>query len=63
MPKINCCKDCEERYPACHDTCQRYQAEKKADLDARMRYKEKNLGNTQLHQIASDRFAKRLKKK
>lgn len=25
---IKCCKDCKERRPACHDTCQSYRAEK-----------------------------------
>lgn len=63
MSRISCCKNCDERYPACHDSCPKYQTEKKADLDARKRYKEKNFGNIQMHQIASDRLTKRLKKK
>lgn len=25
---IKCCKDCEFRYPACHDKCEIYRAEK-----------------------------------
>lgn len=24
---INCCKDCPDRYPACHDHCTTYQSE------------------------------------
>lgn len=23
--KIGCCLDCQERYPGCHDHCERYQ--------------------------------------
>lgn len=33
--KITCCKDCTERFPACHDTCERYQAEKEKAREAR----------------------------
>ena len=25
---INTCMDCEDRHPACHDTCEKYQAAK-----------------------------------
>ena len=28
MPKITTCKDCEERHPACHDTCEKYREQK-----------------------------------
>lgn len=27
------CKDCQDRHPACHDKCERYQAEKAAGLE------------------------------
>ena len=30
MNYIRCCKDCKERYPACHDKCERYIKEKEA---------------------------------
>lgn len=26
---ITCCKDCTSRHQACHDTCEKYKAEKK----------------------------------
>ena len=26
---ITCCKDCPSRHQACHDTCEKYKAEKK----------------------------------
>lgn len=28
------CKDCKDRHPACHDTCERYKAFKQPFLDA-----------------------------
>lgn len=31
--KITCCKDCTERHPGCHGTCEKY-IQQKADLDA-----------------------------
>ena len=33
MKKIKCCLDCTDRYPACHDSCEKYIAEK-AEYDA-----------------------------
>lgn len=35
MSLIKCCKDCTERYHACHDTCPRYMAEKTESNKAR----------------------------
>lgn len=29
MSTITVCKDCTDRHPACHDSCERYLAEKK----------------------------------
>ena len=31
------CKDCEDRYPGCHDHCKRYKAEKKKRDDCKAR--------------------------
>ena len=28
MEKIRVCKDCEDRYPACHDSCEKYKEAK-----------------------------------
>ena len=28
MAFITCCKDCKDRHPACHDSCERYKNEK-----------------------------------
>lgn len=30
MNKITCCKDCADRKIACHDSCERYKAQKAA---------------------------------
>ena len=29
MLKINVCRDCQERHPACHDRCEKYQEAKR----------------------------------
>lgn len=34
MALIKCCKNCAKRYPACHDFCERYIAEKSESLEA-----------------------------
>lgn len=30
MMEINCCKDCVDRHLKCHDTCEKYQTQRKA---------------------------------
>ncbi len=34
IDKITCCKDCANRHPACHGSCEKY-IQQKAELDAR----------------------------
>ena len=63
MSRISSCRYCEERYEACHDTCPKYLAEKKADLEARQRYKEKHQGELLLHQYCSEKAVKSMRKK
>ena len=31
--KITCCKDCQDRYPCCHGSCEKYITQR-AELDA-----------------------------
>lgn len=33
MASIKCCRDCKSRFPACHDFCSKYKAEK-AEIEA-----------------------------
>lgn len=35
MSLIKCCKDCKDRHPACHDSCDKYQKEKTESNKAR----------------------------
>ena len=63
MSRISSCKGCEERYEACHDSCPKYLAEKKADLEARQRYKQEHYGDIILHQHYSERAVKNMRKK
>lgn len=37
-PKYIVCKDCQERYPACHDKCEKYQAERAENLQEKEKY-------------------------
>lgn len=36
MSVIKCCRDCDQRYHACHDVCQEYIKEKTESLEARI---------------------------
>lgn len=38
--KITCCKDCEDRQPGCHGSCEKY-AQEKAEYDETMTQKRK----------------------
>jgi len=35
--KITCCRDCPDRFQACHDRCEVYQAEKAKAQEAKKR--------------------------
>lgn len=62
MPRITVCKDCTDRYPACHDHCERYRTEKATEQQAIDNYKSKNSGSYQLKQIYSDRKVKKMRR-
>lgn len=34
---VGSCKDCEDRYPACHDTCEKYQKAKEESEERKQR--------------------------
>ena len=33
--KVDCCRDCTERYPGCHDRCEKYQTQRKLVMEER----------------------------
>lgn len=35
-----CCRDCQERYPACHDTCEKYLSAKESWETKKQKIKE-----------------------
>lgn len=35
-----CCRDCQDRYPACHDYCERYQDARSEWIDHKRKVKE-----------------------
>lgn len=46
MKKIVVCKDCDQRYPSCHDHCEKYAADKKRHEEEKavvIKNKEKDL--------------------
>lgn len=51
MSVIKCCLGCEERRPACHDTCQKYNAEKTESLKAREKRMKFNKTEYDIHSI------------
>lgn len=48
--RIKSCIDCEERYPGCHDHCERYQQEKAAVNDEKKRMRKEELVDTFISQ-------------
>lgn len=56
------CKDCAERYPACHDHCERYQNERKKRAEQIAKYKQMHDGEQQLKEMFSRKYTKKLKK-
>ena len=60
---IKCCKDCTERYPACHDHCQQYRAEKKKNDDIVDKYRKQMSGQRQLDVMGVEKRIKNYKRK
>ena len=59
------CKECTERYPGCHDHCQRFLALKQEyDSYKERAYKEKTMNYMEsVRAIAKSRYRDRLKKR
>ena len=55
-----CCKFCEDRYPGCHDHCEKYQTARKEldDYNAQIR-QAKQIDEYDAHKIAQIRKIKR----
>lgn len=62
---IKCCKDCTERSvePNCHDTCERYLAEKARDADIKKKKQLDSEYNTCARELARERKLKWQKRK
>ena len=61
--RITVCRDCKERYPACHDYCEKYKEQKQSELDALKSDRKQRTGDYILHQMYSERMVKRNKRK
>lgn len=59
---IGTCKDCKERYPACHDHCERYLTAKKEIIERKMAYRKAVDGEYQLMQMRDKKKIKKMKK-
>lgn len=62
MTRITVYRNCHDRYPACHDHCERYLTEKATEQQALDNYRDKNRGNSQLKQIYSERKVKKMRR-
>ena len=62
MSVIKSCKGCTERYPACHDTCEKYLKEKRENQEALEKYRKENAGCRQLDEMGVSRRIKNFKK-
>ncbi len=60
--RITVCRDCTERYHACHDTCEKYQGQLKEEKEAYAKYKKEHAGDRQLKVMSVDKKTKRLKR-
>lgn len=60
--RIDCCRDCEDRYPGCGATCKEYK-DQRAELDATKAFvKSKREADTYIRDLVNDRNDKRAKK-
>lgn len=60
---IKCCKDCKQRYRACHDTCPEYLAEKHKNDEIVANYRKQTNGGRQLDAMGVQRRIKQYKRK
>jgi hypothetical protein len=63
IDKITCCKDCENRQPGCHGTCEKYLTQR-AELDAvKVAQRKKNNINQGLNEFRYDGINKVMAKR
>lgn len=53
---INCCKDCKERYLACHDKCEKYLKQKEEYKKYKKEYDEQKSIDVKLRNQALHRY-------
>ena len=56
------CLNCTERYPACHDHCEKYQTALREHLETRKKRNKEMSGEYDIIRLYSDRKAKKIKK-
>lgn len=60
---ITCCLNCKSRHTACHDTCEKYKAEKKDFEERKAFVHELNHSQSVYHRNYEDKHRKRGKKR
>ena len=58
----NCCRDCKDRYPACHDYCEKYQAAAKEWEKHKAHVKAERFDEFYLYKITSIKAESRRKR-
>lgn len=53
-----CCKDCENRYPGCHGSCERYLSAKAAHDSKREKIRQERSGRNAAYEVAKATRAK-----
>lgn len=61
--KITSCRNCEDRYLGCHDHCEKYLSQKRANEEARERERTSNLIDAEFAKMRTRQKVKRIKKK
>lgn len=57
--RVTCCRYCEERYPACHDTCEKYLKERAENLVIHDKMMKDHMLNNQFTKMAVQRKERR----
>lgn len=56
------CKDCPDRYPGCHDHCEKYQSRRAADWELKKKIRDETRGGYEMMKLYSEKKNKKLKK-
>ena len=56
------CRKCPDRYPACHDKCEKYQQARREAFEVWKNKRDKTKGDYELTKYRADKLTKRIRK-